>query len=156
MCFFTGSFGRPVLLTSNYFPVESAPEWCIYHYHVEFKPDIEGLRMRKALIATQKPVLGSGYIFDGMHLFMATRLQENVRYFAIIALFCHEGEELVYKADSKFPLRGATPKPLLGENSYCAFFPTFCYSKLNEMIKFFFSAGFRGWYIPYISALYVY
>lgn len=62
---------------ANYFKLNSTPNWAIYHYHVDFSPDVEGTRVRRALFANHKARFGS-YLFDGMAMFTSTKLDEDV------------------------------------------------------------------------------
>lgn len=71
-----GTAGDPTTLVANYFTLQSTPNWAVYHYHVDFSPDIEGTRIRRALLHSHKEILGS-YLFDGMALFTAHKLDDD-------------------------------------------------------------------------------
>lgn len=73
----SGSSGTPVTLQANYFRFQRRPNWQIYRYHVEFKPDVLSEKLRKALIFSQKEMLG-GYLFDGTQLFLTRKLESEV------------------------------------------------------------------------------
>lgn len=68
---------RQVKLASNYFKVEHRPDWAIYHYRVDFKPDDFDTRAKKLLMRPHGQSLGA-YIFDGSSLYVSHRLAPDV------------------------------------------------------------------------------
>lgn len=74
----TGVKGSPIQLQANYFQLCSVPQFNIFQSCVQFEPDEERSIVRKALLASQKDVLGTGYLFDGAILFASTKLRSNV------------------------------------------------------------------------------
>lgn len=58
-----GSSGTTIKVTANYFPLMSQLKWEIYHYHVDFSPEIEAASFRNALLVRQRPILGS-FLYD--------------------------------------------------------------------------------------------
>ncbi|GAB6033435.1 Piwi-like protein 1 [Chamberlinius hualienensis] len=68
-----GSEGTIIQLFANYFEILSTPSWAISQYHVDFSPDIEFVKTRRALLYVHKNLLGQ-FLFDGMQLFTANRL----------------------------------------------------------------------------------
>jgi hypothetical protein len=75
----TGVKGSPIELQANYFQLCSVPQFNIFQSCVQFEPDEERSIVRKALLASQKASLGSGYLFDGAILFASTKLRSNVK-----------------------------------------------------------------------------
>ncbi|XP_017099105.2 protein piwi [Drosophila bipectinata] len=73
-----GSDGVPIRLQSNFFRLKTVPEWRIVHYHVEFEPPIENVRVRMGILSDQSNFLGQGYLFDGMQLFSARKYPQDV------------------------------------------------------------------------------
>lgn len=73
----SGTSGTPITLQANYFRFQRRPDWHIYRYHVEFKPEVLSEQLRKALIFSQKEMLG-GYLFDGTQLFLTRKLESDV------------------------------------------------------------------------------
>lgn len=75
----TGEMGTFIELLSNYYRLESMPNWCVHQYHVDFVPNVESTKVRRALILENKPVLGGAYVFDGMSdLKMVRRMPDAV------------------------------------------------------------------------------
>lgn len=70
-----GLTGQKITCEVNYFRLAKTPEWNIYHYRVDFSPEIFDDRTRRRLIASQREILG-GYLFDGTQIFI-TRLLES-------------------------------------------------------------------------------
>lgn len=71
-----GITGQKITCEANYFRLDKHPNWNIYHYRVDFMPDVMDARTRRRLIATQRPMLG-GYLFDGAQLFITRALEEE-------------------------------------------------------------------------------
>ncbi|XP_033172824.1 protein aubergine [Drosophila mauritiana] len=63
-----GVVGTHITVQANYFKLLTRPNWTIYQYRVDFTPDVETTRLRRALLYEHKRLLG-GYIFDGTNLF---------------------------------------------------------------------------------------
>lgn len=72
-----GVNGEPVELLTNYFQLIRKPNWMIYRYRVDFKPEVHLDKLRNFLIATQKEMLG-GYLFDGTQIFITRKLEQDV------------------------------------------------------------------------------
>ncbi|CAH2076435.1 unnamed protein product, partial [Iphiclides podalirius] len=68
-----GSYGHPLDLISNYFAVETTPQWCLYQYRVDISPDEDSTAVRKGLLKIHSKILG-GYLFDGTVLYTIKRL----------------------------------------------------------------------------------
>ncbi len=64
---------RPIKLQGNFFRVDHRPDWCIYHYRVDFVPEEAETRAKKKLLKVHAPNLGA-YIFDGSSLYVAHKL----------------------------------------------------------------------------------
>lgn len=80
-----GTSGQPVMVRANYFKLETHTDWCLYQYHVDFAPEEDRTRIRKALLRTHQTVLGS-YIFDGTVMYTSRRLsQDKMELFSIRA-----------------------------------------------------------------------
>ncbi|EDV32449.2 uncharacterized protein Dana_GF14047 [Drosophila ananassae] len=73
-----GSDGVPIRLQSNFFRLKTVPEWRIVHYHVEFEPPIENIRVRMGILSDQSKFLGAGYLFDGMQLFSVRKYPQDL------------------------------------------------------------------------------
>lgn len=73
-----GKDGAPIKLVSNYYRVKTKPQWRIEHYHVDFKPDIEVLRVRCGVLSNHAAILGKGYLFDGKQLFTTKKFESDV------------------------------------------------------------------------------
>jgi len=73
-----GNVGRLIQLRTNIFPVLMQQQHCLYHYHVNFNPEVPSTAIRKAMIAEKREHFGQFYMFDGMQLFLQTRLREDV------------------------------------------------------------------------------
>lgn len=72
----SGSTGKPVSLMANYFRILKKPNWSIHQYRVDFSPDVELIRLRRAYLGHHKELFG-GYIFDGTVLFCANFIMEQ-------------------------------------------------------------------------------
>lgn len=74
-----GTSGRPIRLLANYFRLISMPQYCVYQYHVDFMPNVESSRMRRAMIGDHRERFGKCYVFDGMSdLKTPTRLDNEL------------------------------------------------------------------------------
>lgn len=78
----SGTSGRTIPLSANFFRILSRPQWVLYQYHVDFKPPMESRRLRSALLFQHEEILGSARSFDGALLFLPQRLhsKETVLY----------------------------------------------------------------------------
>ena len=81
---FPGSSGSAVQLMANYFEVNLAPNTKIFQYHVDFKPYIENIRVKFALIAQAAESVGSKLLFDGGILYLSRVLPKDVRIFSTL------------------------------------------------------------------------
>lgn len=53
------------------------PQYSLHHYHVSFAPEIEGKRIRKALLLQHaEKYFGHLHLFDGMMLFLPQKLPD--------------------------------------------------------------------------------
>lgn len=71
-----GTSGRPIHLTANYFRVMHTDGEAMFMYRVDFVPEIESVRVRKALMYQLKPTLGA-ILFDGGSMFMSRDKTRN-------------------------------------------------------------------------------
>ncbi|XP_076107273.1 piwi-like protein 1 [Mytilus galloprovincialis] len=66
-------------IIANAFPVEcTLTEWILYQYHVDFNPQVDSKKVRCAMIADHKDLLGETRAFDGMKLIIPRRLPQEV------------------------------------------------------------------------------
>lgn len=68
-----GTTGQPLNLTANYFKMLANKEWDIFQYRVDFNPEIEDARLKKALLRREKAKIG-GNLFDGTMIFTCKRI----------------------------------------------------------------------------------
>jgi len=68
---------RTIVLTTNHFKF-SIKEQAIYQYAVEFKPEVDSIKLKHRLIDEQKDFFGPTYIFDGAMLFLLKKLSSPV------------------------------------------------------------------------------
>uniref|UniRef100_A0A8C5I0Z8 Piwi domain-containing protein n=1 Tax=Gouania willdenowi TaxID=441366 RepID=A0A8C5I0Z8_GOUWI len=73
----SGTSGKPISLSSNFFRLLSCPQWVLYQYHIKFEPPMESRRLRSALIYQHEQTLGKAKIFDGGMLFLPIRLAQK-------------------------------------------------------------------------------
>uniref|UniRef100_A0A8C6V1H9 Piwi-like RNA-mediated gene silencing 1 n=1 Tax=Neogobius melanostomus TaxID=47308 RepID=A0A8C6V1H9_9GOBI len=73
----SGTSGRSIQLSANFFRILSRPQWVLYQYHVDFKPPMESRRLRSALLFQHEEILGSARSFDGALLFLPNRLHSK-------------------------------------------------------------------------------
>lgn len=71
-----GTTGNGVPIKSNYFKLETRPNWAIFQYRVDFSPDIEISNIRKAILRGHKNMF-DGFLFDGTMLLTSRRLKED-------------------------------------------------------------------------------
>ncbi|XP_061394627.1 protein aubergine [Musca vetustissima] len=64
----SGQTGAKVPVQANYFRILKKPKWSIHQYRVDFRPDVDMVRLRRAYLGSHKELFG-GYIFDGTVLF---------------------------------------------------------------------------------------
>ncbi|GFR80421.1 piwi-like protein 1, partial [Elysia marginata] len=72
-----GASGEKCTLITNYFPVTLPSECRIFQYHVDFKPYIENVRVKFAMIANLSEVIGQTKCFDGGILYICRKLQPD-------------------------------------------------------------------------------
>lgn len=68
-----GKSGAPLNLTANYFKMLTHKDWDIFQYRVDFNPDLEDTRLKKALLRREKAQIG-GNLFDGTMIFTCKRI----------------------------------------------------------------------------------
>lgn len=72
-----GNTGRNFMVKANYFQLKSSIQWQIFHYHVEFIPEIENAAFRNRLLADQRARLG-GFLYDrGASIYTAKQLENE-------------------------------------------------------------------------------
>lgn len=86
-----GITGQKITCETNYFRLTKQFDWNIYHYRVDFMPEVLDARTRRRLIATQRAMLG-GYLFDGTQLFI-TRTLESETVTRVIPIEENNGQE---------------------------------------------------------------
>jgi aubergine-like protein len=69
-------------LLSNYFPITSYTNWCLYQYRVDFNPEEDRIGTKRGLLAQHRERLG-GYLFDGTMLFSGTRFDPEVSFYVL-------------------------------------------------------------------------
>lgn len=67
-----------IRLLSNYYRLQTKPQWRIVHYHVDFAPEIELVRVRCGVLSQHARILGTGYLFDGNQLFTTKKFEQDV------------------------------------------------------------------------------
>uniref|UniRef100_A0A3Q1EIB0 Piwi-like RNA-mediated gene silencing 1 n=1 Tax=Acanthochromis polyacanthus TaxID=80966 RepID=A0A3Q1EIB0_9TELE len=72
-----GTTGSPIPLSANYFRILSRPQWVLYQYHVDFKPQMESRRLRSALLFQHEETIGPAKSYDGAMLFLPKRLHNK-------------------------------------------------------------------------------
>lgn len=69
-----GTSGIQMVVKANYFPLDSKISWQIFHYHVDFVPEIENVSFRNSLLVNQVKELG-GFLYDrGSSIYTITQL----------------------------------------------------------------------------------
>lgn len=74
-----GTQGTQMQLETNYFKLRFKPGMKFRQYRVDFQPDVEDIRIRKALIYQNNEKLGA-YIYDGQNLVYVTRQLETTEF----------------------------------------------------------------------------
>ncbi|KAK3770140.1 hypothetical protein RRG08_007051 [Elysia crispata] len=87
-----GAMGDKCNLITNYFPVTLPSEFKIYQYHVDFKPNIENVRVKFAMIANLSEAIGDTKLFDGGILYLARKLPADPSVF--YAKRAYDGEQV--------------------------------------------------------------
>lgn len=64
---------------SNYFPITSYTNWCLYQYRVDFNPEEDRIAVKRGLLNQHREFLG-GYLFDGTMIFSGTRFDAKVSF----------------------------------------------------------------------------
>ena len=82
--FLIGTSGQAVQLMANYFEVAQNTDFKIYQYHVDFKPYVENIRVKFALVAQAAESVGSKILFDGGILYLNRVLPKEVSYVVIL------------------------------------------------------------------------
>lgn len=73
-----GTTGTKFWVRANYFKLNSRLKWEIFHYHVEFVPEIESASFRNALLQRQREILG-GFLYDrGSSIYTIQQLDNDV------------------------------------------------------------------------------
>ncbi|XP_017059224.1 protein aubergine [Drosophila ficusphila] len=93
-----GVSGTKVAVQTNYFKVLKRPNWTIYQYRVDFVPDVDNTRLRRAFLNEHRGLLG-GYIFDGTILFCTKQFQavQNSAYVLELLTKSRAGENIEVK-----------------------------------------------------------
>ncbi|EDW63285.1 protein piwi [Drosophila virilis] len=73
-----GQDGTPIKLLSNFYRLKTKPQWRIVHYHVDFAPEVEVVRVRCGILSEHARILGTGYLFDGAQLFTTKKFEQDV------------------------------------------------------------------------------
>uniref|UniRef100_A0A1I8PZG7 Uncharacterized protein n=2 Tax=Stomoxys calcitrans TaxID=35570 RepID=A0A1I8PZG7_STOCA len=71
-----GKIGAKVPVQANYFRILKKPHWSIHQYRVDFRPDVDLIRLRRAYLGQHKAILG-GFIFDGTVLFSTNHFTDQ-------------------------------------------------------------------------------
>lgn len=75
-----GSTGRVLKVKANYFALTSAGQWQVFHYHVEFSPELENAAIRNALLVQQRETLG-GFLYDrGASIYLIRQLEPKMEF----------------------------------------------------------------------------
>ena len=74
----SGTSGDRLMLRSNFFELQMAPNYMLYQYSVDFAPDIQNKRFRIALLKDHVDLIGEVHAFDGMQLFLPKKLPDKV------------------------------------------------------------------------------
>lgn len=107
-----GTSGTPVTLQANYFRFQRRPNWQIYRYHVEFKPEVLSEKFRKSLIFSLKEMLG-GYLFDGTQLFLTRKLESDVVHKTVTGRIDNEPYMVVIKFTGEVSMSESTSLQIL-------------------------------------------
>ena len=70
-----------VALVANYFPLISRQSWSIFHYHVDFEPEVERTGDKRAMFRDHRQSLDSRFgwtLFDGMALYTVRKIPPEV------------------------------------------------------------------------------
>lgn len=84
-----GVSGRRVNLVANYMKVvpKNPEDWFLFHYHVDFKPELISTKIKRQLIQQQAKIIGGpggAYICDGQNLWTFERLYQFVSFELLI------------------------------------------------------------------------
>lgn len=92
-------------LVANFFKVETAPEWVLYQYHVDFMPPVDSKKMKGALLASHTELLGDVRAFDGTILYLPRKLNDTVT--EVYSLRRHDNAQIkiVIKLTNELPPR---------------------------------------------------
>ncbi|EEB19250.1 protein piwi, putative [Pediculus humanus corporis] len=69
-----GDFGTPIELVTNYFKLETVPNWVLYLYRVDFSVNEEREKILRSWLNQHRDRLKTAFIFDGSMLFTTQRL----------------------------------------------------------------------------------
>lgn len=67
-----------VEIWTNYFELQSSPNWHLYQYQVDFEPETQSKRLKVALIKSKTGLFPNNTAFDGSTLFTTTRLPDDL------------------------------------------------------------------------------
>ena len=70
--------GNSIELCTNYFSVDTQPDWIIYQYCITFTPEVADKNVRKRLLYFHKEVIGPRKVFDGRMLYLPKLLPQVV------------------------------------------------------------------------------
>ncbi|XP_055323202.1 piwi-like protein Siwi [Sitodiplosis mosellana] len=72
-----GNSGRVFNVKANYFALNSKIKWQVFHYHVEFTPEVENPAFKNLLLAQQRPRIGN-FLYDrGSSIFTVRQLESE-------------------------------------------------------------------------------
>ena len=71
-----GKSGKAVNVATNYFKLLNKPSWRLYKYRVDMVPEVDHMKMRKALLYSHKQNLPQ-MMFDGTLVFVVERIEPD-------------------------------------------------------------------------------
>ena len=90
-----GTSGNPVRIITNFFKLESAPDWNLYQYRIDFSPTIMSTGLRHILVNKQSNTLGVIKCFDCDSLYLPIKLPNEVRFIVLSLSSIHNHNNMV-------------------------------------------------------------
>ena len=70
-------------IISNFFRLESTPDWHLYQYRVDFNPPLLSVKLRSAMLYQHVEILGKEHLFNVDTIYLPHKLSQDV------SIYCH-------------------------------------------------------------------
>nr|AGJ83331.1 piwi [Oncopeltus fasciatus] len=97
-----GVDGTFIKVVTNHFRLIRTMDWSLCQYWVDFSPEEDRNKIRKALLRDHRDVIGDGYMFDGAMLFTVQRIHTPGQKEVLELFSIREGDKAKIRLSIKF------------------------------------------------------